>query len=196
MAKQKHIPVAAIKIPLPDIEQPDEFSCGAASLMSICSYYDVGSNYMEAFKQALEADPEDGIYYRNIARYAEKLGLKAEICRGMSVAALKKHIDAGRPVVCSIQAYSREKRPDYDQDGHGHYVVAIGYDDVNFYFMDPSASAEGGRTNPCYGFLSAKELKLRWHDDEGINGKREPIRHLGIVIYPESSPLLRAREIT
>ena len=34
------IPVGAIKIPLPHIEQPDGSSCGAASLMSICSACD------------------------------------------------------------------------------------------------------------------------------------------------------------
>ena len=143
--KTRLIPVGAIKIPLPDIEQPDEFSCGAASLMSICSYYDVGSGSIEGFKQATRTDPDDGAHYQNLARYARSLGLEADIHTGMSVKALKKHLDAGRPVICSIQAYSEDKHPDYCLDGHGHYVVAIGYSKRTIYFMDPSANYEGAR---------------------------------------------------
>ncbi len=33
----KPVPVGSIKIPLPDIQQPDDYWCGAAALMSICS---------------------------------------------------------------------------------------------------------------------------------------------------------------
>jgi hypothetical protein len=193
--KTRLIPVGAIKIPLPDIEQPDEFSCGAASLMSICSYYDVGSGSIEGFKQATRTDPDDGAHYQNLARYARSLGLEADIHTGMSVKALKKHLDAGRPVICSIQAYSEDKHPDYCLDGHGHYVVAIGYSKRTIYFMDPSANYEGTRGSPCYACLSVKALKERWHDDEGIGGQHERIRRLGIVVYPKASPLREALEI-
>ena len=194
--KTKPIPVGAIKIPLRDVEQPDEFSCGAASLMSICSYYNVGSDYIEAFKQALRTDPDDGIYYGKIAEYARKLNLRADIRRKMSVGALKRHLDAGRPVICSIQAYSDDDPPDYSLDGNGHYVVAIGHDKKRIYFMDPSANYDSTRGNPCYAYLSVKALKLRWHEDEGVGGDHERIWGLGIVIYPEeASPLLEARKI-
>jgi hypothetical protein len=189
------VPVGAIKIPLRDVEQPDEFSCGAACLMAICSYYDVGSDYFEAFKQALHADPDDGIYYEEIAKYARKLGLRADIHTRMSISALKGHLDAGKPVICSIQAYSEDDDPDYTMDGNGHYVVAIGYDKRTIYFMDPSANYTGTRGNPCYAYLPIKALKRRWHEDEGRGGKHERLRRLGIVIYPKRSPLLEAQKI-
>ena len=44
------IPAGAIKIPLPHVEQPDGVSCGAACMMSICSFYDVGPQSVEGFK--------------------------------------------------------------------------------------------------------------------------------------------------
>jgi hypothetical protein len=193
--KTKPIPVGAIKIPLRDVEQPDEFSCGAASLMAICSYYNVGSDYIEAFKQSLRTDPDDGAYYDSIAQYARKLNLVADIYTPMSVKAVKKHLAAGRPVICSIQAYSDDDHPDYRTDGNGHYVVAIGYDEKTVYFMDPSANYDSTRGNPCYAYLSVKAMKRRWHEDEGVGGKHERLRRLGIVIYPKASPLLEAREI-
>jgi hypothetical protein len=193
--KSKRIPVGAIKIPLRDVEQPDEFSCGAASLMSICSYYNVGSDYLEAFKQATRTDPDDGAYYGKLAEYARKLGLRADIYRGMSVKALKKHLDAGRPIICSIQGYADDASPDYRQEGNGHYVVAIGYDNKCVYFMDPSANYDSTLGNPCYAYLPVRSFKRRWHEDEGMGGNHEHIRRLGIVVYPEASPLLEARKI-
>jgi predicted double-glycine peptidase len=193
----KPIPVGAIKIPLPDIQQPDEYSCGAASLMSICSYYGVGPKKVEEFEKQLHADPKEGIYYKNIARYAGKLGLQAEIEAPMSIKRLKQYIDQGKPVICSLQAYSDDPSPDYTKNGDGHYVVAIGYDkEDNFYFMDPSANYERVRANPRYACLTRQELELRWHEDEGMKGEQEVYRQLGIAVFPDpkkAEPLLQAR---
>jgi hypothetical protein len=69
--------------------------------------------------------------------------------------------------------------------------VAIGYDDDNVYFMDPSLT---GRR----GFLSWADLDKRWHENEGTVRDPEPYARLGIVIGPqghEISYLTRARKI-
>jgi predicted double-glycine peptidase len=193
----KSIPVGAIKIPLPDIEQPDGYSCGAASLLSICWAYGLGPKDVKTLEQRLHATPADGIYYKDMARYAERHGLKAVIEAPMSIQRLKWYIDQGKPVICSLQAYSDDHSPDYTKDGDGHFVVAIGYDrDDNFYFMDPSAKWDGGRANPRYSCLTRKELELRWHEDEGMKGAHEFYQHLGIAIFPDPKkgvPLLQAR---
>jgi ABC-type bacteriocin/lantibiotic exporter with double-glycine peptidase domain len=194
----KEVPVGAIKIPLRDVQQEDDYSCGAAALMSICSYYNVGPRDIEGFKRKLKTDPDEGTYYKNLAALARDLGLKADIMTPMTVARLKGFLDRGMPVICSIQAYG-DKGADYARDGNGHYVVAIGYDqDGNLYFMDSGTNFEGVRANPYYGYLSEKEFLKRWHEDEGMKGAHEPHRRLGIAIYPDprkASPLLRARRI-
>jgi hypothetical protein len=106
-------------------------------------------------------------------------------------------MDAGRPVICSIQAYADDDKPkDYTKDGNGHYVVAIGYDENgNWYFMDPSANYKGTPANPRYAYLPEAEFLKRWHEDEGMHGKQEPHRHLGLIIYREREERLRARLI-
>src|SRR5262245_28649305 len=43
---------SAIKIALPEVQQPDEYSCGVASLMAILAYYGTGpENYDDLKKQ-------------------------------------------------------------------------------------------------------------------------------------------------
>jgi predicted double-glycine peptidase len=193
------IPLGTIKIPLRDVQQPDDYSCGAAAFMSICSYYNVGPRNIEVLKKELHTDPDEGTYYKNISQFAEKLGLKADLETPMSLARLKELIDQGKPVICSIQAYSNKKHPDYTKNDDGHYVVAIGYDkQENFYFMDPSANYEGVVANPRYGCLSKAEFELRWHENEGMHGAQEVYSKLGIAIYPDpknGGSLLRARKI-
>jgi predicted double-glycine peptidase len=192
------VPIGAIKIPLRDVQQDDDSSCGAAALMSICSYYQVGPKTLASYKHKLHTDPDEGTYYGNIRDYARKLGLKADVETDMSVDALRAYLDQGIPVICSIQAWA-DPGADYTKNGNGHYVVAIGYDTKgNFFFMDPSANYEDVVANPRYGYLTETEFIKRWHEDEGIKGKSEPYKRLGIVIRldpTKATPLLRAREI-
>jgi hypothetical protein len=196
-ARLSLVPVGAIKIPLRDVQQPDEYSCGAAAFMAVASYYNVGAKKLEGFKRNLKTDPQEGTYYKNIVCYAEKLGLSATVETDMGIPKPKAYIRDGKPVICSIQAYSEDKQPDYTKNGNGHYVVAIGYDDKDtFYFMDPAANWEGARANPRYGCLTKADLECRWHEDEGSKAHPEPYSQLGIIVLPkDGSPLLQARWI-
>ena len=178
---------SAIKIPLPDVQQPDEYSCGAASLMTILAYYGVGTEDYDVLKKTLGTSKKDGTDYQRIVRYAGEQGLLADAKPNMTRVQLEKFLDEGKPVICSIQAYAEntpaEKRAEiYKKDDNGHYLVAIGYDADNIYFMDPSLT---GRR----GFLPKQEFEARWHDNEGTDERPKPIRHLGLVIWkPAASP--------
>lgn len=89
----------------------------------------------------------------------------------MTIADLKKTIDAGKPVICLIQAWA-DKAVDYSNDWEdGHYVVAIGHDSDNIYFMDPSTLSN-------YTFIPTKEFVNRWHDTDG----KEKLVHFGLII--------------
>src|SRR5262249_20828104 len=152
----------AINTPLPNVEQPDDYSCGPACLMSICWHFGVGPQKLGRFKKELHTDPEEGTHFRNIVRYARKLGLEVKAEANMTCAQLEQYIKEGKPVICSMQAYA-DRPKDYDDphnNDNGHYVVAIGYDRDNFYFMDPSADRRRI-------FLPRKEFAQRWHDYQG-----------------------------
>ena len=173
---------AAIQIRLPEVQQPEDYSCGAAALMSILSYYGVGTEDYEILKERLGTNEEDGTNYRKMIAYAEEVGLKTRIWKWMESSQLAKCLKDRHPVICSIQAYETEpkKIPDvyYDENVNGHYVVAIGFDEQNYYFMDPSLM---GRR----AFLAKNEFVKRWHDDEGKAKQPKVLTHLGLEIWKE-----------
>lgn len=175
----RKIPSGAIMIPLPLVRQPDNYSCGAGALMSIASYFGVGPAKIDEFKEALCTSSIYGTYHRDIARYANEIGLNAEVRINMTRSQLKSLLKSKTPVILSLQAWAADtsvyEDPDHNKDGH--YIVAIGYDDNNyFYFMDPSITGK-------LGYLSWEELKKRWHEDEGFE-KEEVHKSLGIIIRP------------
>jgi predicted double-glycine peptidase len=193
--KLKRIPPRAVMIPLPNVPQPDGISCGDATMLSILLYFAVGKQKIAEIKEEVKTTRKDGTYYLNIVHYANKLGLRAMAIKKMTLERLERCIEKGWPVICSIQAYGA-KPQDYvrnDMD-NGHYVVAIGFDKDNLYFMDPSAPAWDRRR----GWVRKREFVRRWHDDEGMNGNVEIIYHLGIVIHPKpkhTAFLTRAHKI-
>ena len=137
-------PTGAIKVPLPTIEQPDDYSFGAAALMSICSFYGVGPKKIEGLKRRLHTDPIQGTNCSQMIRYAESRGLEVRWKTGMTTEELDEHLRQARPVICSIQAYSDDPAAynDTRRNSNRHYVVAIGFDQDNYYVMAPSAPSE------------------------------------------------------
>src|SRR5205823_4615259 len=55
----------------------------------------------------------------------------------------------------------------------GHWVVAVGYDKNNLYFMDPSTA---GR----YTYIPKAQFLERWHDIMGKDNKH--VQHISIFI--------------
>jgi uncharacterized protein len=185
-AEYCEIPTAAIKVPLPDVQQPDDYSCGVASLMAILAYYGMPPDDLGVLKKKLCTTKKNGTDYRHIVKYAKDHGLEAEARPNLSLAELLGLLAAHKPVICSIQAYDEDhpagERPKIykDKDENGHYVVAIGYDEQNIFFMDPSLT---GRR----GYLPKSEFVDRWHDEEGTTDKPNPIQQLGLVIWKEGT---------
>jgi predicted double-glycine peptidase len=180
---------AAIMIPVPEVQQPDNQTCGVAALMSILSYYGVGTDDYDELKKCLRVK-KNGADYREMIRYARRVRLQAEAKEGMTLVQLEDCLKARRPVIVSIQAYEdcREAIPEvyYGENTNGHFVVAIGFDQKNLYFMDPSLT---GRR----GYLPKREFLKRWHDNEGTERRPNVIEHLGLVIYKEGEGSAYAR---
>ncbi len=170
-----------IRIPLPGVQQPDNNSCGVACLMSIISYYGVGPDDYEVLKKKLGTN-KNGTNFERILLFANNLELNAQMRKDMKIGDLQELLRDGKPVICSIQAWSDSASPQTRSEAYaakneyGHYVVALGYDSKNIYFMDPCLA---GR----FGYLPNDEFETRWHDDEGTPRHSDVIHHLGLVIW-------------
>jgi ABC-type bacteriocin/lantibiotic exporter with double-glycine peptidase domain len=167
-----------IRVPL--IRQDTGYTCGVSSLQSIFAYY--GQDYRaDKLAEALKTTPSDGTDYKDIIRVALINGYHVQKVTGMTIDHLKACIDARTPVLLAIQAWP-EKPVNWSQDwDDGHYVVAIGYDEVNFYFMDPSTVGN-------YTYIRTDKFLSRWHDKDQRGQK---LIQFGIVIdgkKPEYNP--------
>ena len=90
----------------------------------------------------------------------------------MTVSDVIQFIKKQKPVILVLQAWTYMRRVDWKHDWiDGHYVVAIGFDEKNISFEDPSSFV---RT-----FLSFEELDERWHDVDAHNKKLD---HIGIIV--------------
>ena len=146
-----------IKVPM--TRQATDYTCGAAAVQSVIGYY--GEDIREsALAKELHTNSTIGTAYKQIEAFGKRHGYKVAVHKNASLTDLKKLIDGGTPAICLIQAWP-ERKVDYAKDWEdGHYVVAIGYDANNMYFMDPSTL---GR----YTFIPIDEFLKRWHDTDG-----------------------------
>jgi uncharacterized protein len=184
MAPQTHrIPRGAIRIPVPDVSQQTDYSCGASCLEAICKYYGVGKEDEWQFIRGLHLDRRVGVHPGQIHRLARSYRLSVRSYPLMTLARLKRELEWRHPVMLMIQAYGQDRvgkrrqvrwRRDYTPDWNdGHWVVAIGFDREGVFFEDPLL--QGVR-----GWLSFAELNSRWHDT-GPHGKHLP--HYGLAIW-------------
>lgn len=175
------VPRGAIRVPLPDATQQEDYSCGASALQSICKYYGVGPNEEWEFVNALGMDRRIGSHPHQIVRLARGLGLRCNERCPMSIGQLRGELARRHPVMLMIQAWGevgmgKSRRPRTDYRNHwsdGHWVVAIGYDRNGIVFEDPSLEL-------VRGYLRNEELMVRWRDT-GPRGKRMP--QYGVAIW-------------
>lgn len=182
-----YIPEGAIKIHLPQVRQQTDYSCGASAFQAVCKYYRVGPKREIDFIRMLNTTYKCGTCPPAIAKAAKKLGFDVRFKIEMTLDDLRGYLDDKMPVIISMQAWGDEWM--YPKALSGHYVVAIGYDDKNFYFEDPSIDVRQR------GFLESEELEHRWHDIEcdGID-----YWHLGIALWKNryKKPQVKLRTAT
>ena len=151
-----------IRVPL--TRQNANYTCGVAALQSILGYYNFDKR-LDVLSAEVKPDQENGTNYLNIASFAKSLGFDVNIRTNMTLDELKKYIDQKKPILLAIQAWADSKSSySSNQNEDGHYVVAIGYDDKNFYFMDPSTLGH-------YTYIPAEEFASRWHDYDSYSNQ-------------------------
>lgn len=146
----------------PELKQICEYDCGACALESVFMYY--GGNIFEKnIMEIAETVPKSGTPIKGILKAIKHFGFEGEL-KELNIDELKKYIDKKIPVILRLQAWSQHENTNWSKDWkHGHYVVAIGYDEEKFYFEDPWCSE---RT-----YLKYDELVERWHDID-VDGKK------------------------
>ncbi|HEY9777364.1 MAG TPA: C39 family peptidase [Planktothrix sp.] len=165
-------PANLVRVPL--TRQSTDFTCGVAALQSVLGFY--GEDLREDELTAkLSPNEKDGTDCRKIESYCRESGYQTSLKMGMSIAELTNLIDQGKPVIVLLQAWA-DKKLDYGKDWNdGHYVVAIGHDSDNLFFMDPSTLGN-------YTYIPRPEFLERWHDTNG----KERLEHFGLCIWKES----------
>ena len=182
-----------LKLPL--YRQSHNFTCGVACVASVLRYagYDFDTRE-DRLLWELEATPENGTNYMNIAEYLESVRTEGfpntpviateVVCVDYAsneydsdhtdslLIQLRTALDDDSPVICAIQAWKDDGDYKTETEDDGHYVVLIGYkkdakkDTYIYYFMDPSTSGS-------YTYLTEEEFILRWHDS--LEGKSKRI---------------------
>ncbi|MFC1743919.1 C39 family peptidase [Candidatus Riflebacteria bacterium] len=167
-------------LPLPDVRQAWDYSCGASALQSILVYFGKCWDREDQICKLVKVDPEWGTEPIDIQKGAVEYGLKATIKENLSLADLEKYYKKGIPVIVAYQAWKDEenKKPWAEDWIDGHYSIVIGIDENNVYLEDPSLIGE-------LGYIPREEFLRRWHDIDRQNRK---LIHLGIIIESSKPP--------
>ncbi|MFP5213563.1 MAG: C39 family peptidase [Acidobacteriota bacterium] len=178
---------------LPLVRQSTDYSCGVAALQSVLYYY--GEEIREdRLAKALGTTSQDGTDYRKIISFSNKVfqnpdrrNLQMSKQTDMTIEDLKLLVDAKKPTIVLIQAWANPG-VDWANDWEdGHYVVVVGYDDSNIYFVDPSTLGH-------YTYIPIPEFRDRWHDLDPSTG--EKLVHFGLVIGNDDKvPTYRPKHI-
>jgi len=145
-------------LPLPIVRQSTSYSCGAASLLSILLYWQIEDIPESELFKSLNTT-EEGTHPKNIVEYANSRGLKAHMKENTTIEELQLALSKGETVILDIQAWCDTDIDWKNSWENGHYVVLIGLDKMNAFFMDPSIGS-------AYGYIPIDELMERWHDYE------------------------------
>ncbi|WP_448204789.1 C39 family peptidase [Azospirillum sp. sgz302134] len=160
---------------MPDVRQTGDDGAGAAVLQAVFAYYGLDAR-QDVLRQRLTergGTPND---YRQILRVTNEYGLKATVMNKMTEQQLREQIDKGLPVIVAVQAWveggnSRSITDWARRKDNGHWLVALGYDDMAFYFEDPAIFGIGA--------IRRDVMPFRWHD---YDSKGNRLEHVGIVV--------------
>jgi len=152
------------------VRQQTKYSCGAAALESVLTYWDAPLSQSWLLENVPPASIKYGYRIGELKAIAQARNLKAFAVEA-DFAFLEKQIDAGRPVIVPLETKYLSGVYDYPFLGpisqfvyqtfmpsYSHYVVVFGYEPERIWVMDPN---EGMRSIKRKKFL--KEWKKRGH---------------------------------
>jgi len=148
-------------LPVVDIRQATEYTCGVSASQAILSYYGIDTRE-DVLAQKFGTTETSGTSPAQIVAGLESFGLTAIMKENTTLDDLRANIQQKIPTMVAIQAWLDQYPPlNWGAEWEsGHWVIVIGMDDSNVYFEDPSIL--GSR-----GWLSQSEFLARWHDYSG-----------------------------
>lgn len=175
------LPPGALRVP--NVRQATTHTCGAAALLAVLGYWGAYDGTESSLAKRLGSEPVEGTKVAAIVKAARELGLEAEAREKMTVEDLRAALGRGDTVIVNLQAWAdwESEAPPLRGEAwgrrweDGHYVVLVGMDEANAYFMDPSVLS--GRA-----WVPLSELPHRWHDYEREGKAVRRFERLGIVV--------------
>lgn len=162
----------------PLVTQETDYSCGAASTLSVLKYWGAFSGNEKDLYKDLQTN-RSGTSPGNIEKVLKDYGLEVSLEENVTERRLRKELKNGTSIILDLQAWRTDPQTSWkDLWDDGHYVVAVAIDKTNLYVMDPS-------TPGAYAYLPLSELKDRWHDCEGSGGVG--VEHQQLAIFAEGS---------
>jgi SPP1 gp7 family putative phage head morphogenesis protein len=175
---------------VPDIRQPDHYSCGAAAAMSVGRYFEVGPENLDKWKRELGTDIEESTSPKAIVSYLRSLGLDVQEQRKMTIADLFESVSIGSPVIVPIQDYGPYV-PDKARFAYGHYLTVIGVGGGYVFCQDSSEDNvigdSGSAQRPGRVMIAENDFLEAWHDRD-IEGNKY-IRYGIIVSNPKDEEI-------
>jgi predicted double-glycine peptidase len=169
------LPAGALAVPI--VTQPDEYSCGDASLQAVLYYYRASDGNLHSLYKALGTTAAEGTMPGPIVAYAKATGLTATFVEGAQISDLQASLANRDPVMLVIQAWKSTTTPWAQDTNDGHWVVLVALDASYAYFMDPWAHFG-------YGYMPIAELMDRWHCQE----TKGVVQHEAIFFHGETPP--------
>jgi len=118
----------------------DDYSCGAQSAFVVLKYYGKARSIKNVTREL--GTTCDGTDSGQLRRLFVRRGLKPVVLKKPTIKSLKKEINAGHPLIVSV-----------DED---HWATVYGYGQGSIFLVDPAL----GRSYLCRH--STKEFRARW----------------------------------
>ncbi len=169
---------------LPDIRQPDDYSCWACAAASCARFFGVGPESIAEWKKQLGTTEKNSTDPGRVVQYLRELGLSAEPHQQMTIADLQQEWLAGHPVICAIGEYGvPSKKASFD---YGHAVATVAVTAGFVIVQDPSISnvLAGEDADQAKGRMPISYAKWMqvWKDKDA---KGDTLDRFGIIVGPK-----------
>jgi hypothetical protein len=181
---------------LPDIRQPNHWTCGAAAATGVGLLYGVGPKDIEGWVSLLGTTEQDSTRPQAIIEAFGSFNCPVQARQGMTIADLTGYVQQGVPVIVCVQDYASEQSPKASFD-YGHYLTVCGVIPGFIICQDSSIEnaesvAGGDVTTPTAEeplqangkvLIGEQEFLSAWHDQD-VDGNK--LDRFGIAVFPPS----------
>lgn len=175
---------------IPNVDQPNTWTCGAAATMSVCKFFAVGPDNLQDYVEALGTSIEKSTHPNNIISFLTGLGLNVQGRQNMTIADLKVCATDLTPVIMPVQDYGTEV-PKEAAWAYGHYLSLCDVTDDFIICQDSSEEnvlVKGNQSvqEPGKVAIAHDKWNTIWHDQDGDGNV---FIHYGIVVETQQAPI-------